>query len=194
MFHLLLYVTEIIKQSHAVRGGRFRIEFQPGQGNLDHTHGDRLRSRPRYFSPFFPVRGSGTPSPTTESDHSAPVRRDIKINPTSTRRVRDRSTRRSNQVLKLTDYHISRYVASTFKRLTRWATHRDLSHFWLHQGYHNYTTPPVVLTFQQELKSVQFLFARERQETTQLLPYLFSMATSRYKDPVSNIGSYGSCI
>src|SRR6185295_151039 len=41
------------------------------------------------------------------------------INPTSTRRVRDRSTRRSNQVLKLSDYHISRYVASTFKRLTK---------------------------------------------------------------------------
>ena len=75
MFHLLLYVTEIIKQSHAVRGGRFRIEFQPGQGNLDHTHGDRLRSRPRYFSPFFPVRGSGSPSPTTEPDVSAAVRR-----------------------------------------------------------------------------------------------------------------------
>src|SRR6185437_5740739 len=119
IFHLLLCVTKNIKQSHAVRGGRFRIKFQPSQGNLDHTHGDRLRSRPRYFSPFFPVRGSGTPSPTTESDHSAPVRRDIKINPTSTRRVRDRSTRRSNQVLKLTDYHISRYVASTFKRLTK---------------------------------------------------------------------------
>src|SRR6185436_9880814 len=80
MFHLLLCVTENIKQSHAMRGGRIRIEFQPGQGNLDHTHGDRLRSRPRYFSPFFPVRGSGTPSPTTESDHSAPVRPDKKIN------------------------------------------------------------------------------------------------------------------
>ena len=76
MFHLLLYVIENVKQSHAVRGGRFRIEFQPGQGNLDHTHGDRLCSRPRYFSPFFPVRGSGTPSPTTESDHSALVHRD----------------------------------------------------------------------------------------------------------------------
>ena len=83
-FHLLLCVTEIIKQSHAVRGGRFRIEFQPGQGNLDHTDGDRLRSRPRYFSPFFPVRGSGTPSPTTESDHSAPVRPD-KNKPTTTK-------------------------------------------------------------------------------------------------------------
>ena len=42
MFHLLLYVTEIIKQSHAVRGGRFRIEVQPGQGNLDHTYGNQV--------------------------------------------------------------------------------------------------------------------------------------------------------
>src|SRR6185437_40192 len=87
MFHLLLYVTENIKQSHAVRGGRFRIEFQPGQGNLTHTHGDRRCFHPRNFSPFFPVRGSGAPSPTTESDHSAPVRRDKNINPTSTKRV-----------------------------------------------------------------------------------------------------------
>ena len=73
MFHLLLYVTEIVKQSHAVRDGRFRIEFQLGQGNLTHTHGDRLRFRPSYFSPFFLVHGSRSPSPTTESDHSAPV-------------------------------------------------------------------------------------------------------------------------
>ena len=145
MFHLLLYVTENIKQSHAVRGGRFRIEFQPGQGNLDHTHGDWLGSRPRYFSPFFPVRGSGTPSPTTEPDVSAPVRPDKKIKPTSTKRVRDRSTRRSNQVLKLTDYHISRYVASTFKRLMKWATHRDLNHFWLHQ-FSITTTQPRMLS------------------------------------------------
>ena len=132
MFYLLLYVTENIKQSHAVRGGRFGIEFQPVQGNLTHTHGDRLRLLPRYCSPFFPVHGSGSPSPTTESDHSAPVRPD-KIKPTSTKRVNGRSTRRSNQVLKLTDYHISRHVASTFKRLTKWATHRDLNHFVLHQ-------------------------------------------------------------
>ena len=81
MFHLLLYVTENTKQSHAVRGGRFWIEFQPGQGNPTHTHGDRRRFRPRNFSPFFLVRGSGAPSPTTESDHSAPVRRDKKNKP-----------------------------------------------------------------------------------------------------------------
>ena len=148
------YVSENSKQSHTVRGGRFRIEFQPSQGNLDHTHGDRLRSRPRYSSPFFPVRGSGAPSPTTEPDVSAPVHRDKNINPTSTRRVRDHSSRRSNQVLKLTDYHISRYVASTFKRLMKWATHCDLSQS---AGYHNYTTPPVVLIFQQEFEVSKFL-------------------------------------
>ena len=76
MFHLLLYVTENVEQSHAVGGGRFWIEFQPGQGNLTHTHGDRRRFHPRNFSPFFLVRGSGSPSPTTEPDVSAPVRRD----------------------------------------------------------------------------------------------------------------------
>ena len=42
-----------------------------------------------------------------------------KIEPTSTDRVTDRFTRRSNQVLKLTDYYISRYVTSTFKHLTK---------------------------------------------------------------------------
>ena len=132
MFHLLLYVTENIKQSHAVRGRRFRNEFQPGQGNLDHTHGDRLRSHPRYCSPCFPVRGPGHPprlqSPTTLHPYVW-----TKIKPTSTKRVNSHSTSRSNQVLKLTDYPISRHVASTFKRLTKWATHRDLNYFRLHQ-------------------------------------------------------------
>src|SRR4029078_9242349 len=70
------------------------------------------------------------------------------INPTSTRRVRDRSTRRSNQVLKLTDYHISRYVASTFKRLTKLATHRYLTHFRLYQRGITTTQPrPLSLHF-----------------------------------------------
>ena len=94
-----------------------RISTWPGEPRPHAWGSTSLRSR--YFSLFFPVRGSGTPSPTTESDHSAPVRRDKNINLTSTGRVLDRSTRQSNQVLKLTDYHISRYVASTFKRLTK---------------------------------------------------------------------------
>ena len=139
-------MTENIKQSHAVRGGRFWIEFQPDQGNPTHTHGDRRRFHPCNFSPFFPVRGSGSPSPTTEPDVSGPVRPD-KIKSTSTKRVKGRSTRRSNQVLKLTDYHISRYVASTFKRLTKRATHRDLSHFDYTSGVsqlHNPTRCPYI--------------------------------------------------
>ena len=130
MFHLLLYVAENIKQSHVVRGGRFWIEFQPGQGNLDHTHGDRLRSRSRYFSPFFPQVVDPGPPPRLQSPTTLLPYVRTKIKPTSTKRVNGRSTRRSNQVLKLTDYHISRYVASTFKRLTKWATPRDLSHFF----------------------------------------------------------------
>ena len=52
-----------------------------------------------------------------------------KIKSTSTKRVNDHSTTRSNQILKLTDYHISRHVDSTFKSLTKCATHRDLNIF-----------------------------------------------------------------
>ena len=48
------------------------------------------------------------------------------------KRMNDRSTRRSNQILKLTDYHISRHVASTFKRLTTTTTHCCLSTLFLH--------------------------------------------------------------
>ena len=118
MFHLLLYVTEIVKQSHAVKAGRFQIEFQPAQGNLTHTHGDRLSFVPCYFPLSFQSVDLGHPhrlkSPT--SLHPYVV---TKINPTSTKRVNGCSTRRSNQVHKLTDYHISRHVASTFKRLTK---------------------------------------------------------------------------
>ena len=161
MFHLLLYVTENVKQTHAVRGERFRIEFQPGQGNLMHTHGDRLRFRPRYYSPFFLSVDTGYPlrlqSPTTLHPYVW-----TKIKPTSTKRVNGRSTRRSNQVLQLTDYHISRHVASTFKRLTKWATHRDLNHFLLHQWGITTTQPrPLSLYFSKNLKSVNSYNSRE---------------------------------
>src|SRR6185312_7150994 len=56
-----------------------------------------------------------------------------KINPNSTKRVQGHSTIRSNRVLKITDYHISRHMASTFKSLTKCATHRDLVQFQLHR-------------------------------------------------------------
>ena len=161
MFHLLLCVTENIKQSHAVRGGRFWIEFQPGQGNLDHTYGNQVTHTT--FPLSFQSVDSGHPprlqSPTTLHPY---VR--TKIKPTSTKRVKRRSTRRSNQVLKLTDYHISRHVASTFKRLTKWATHHDLNHFLLHQRGITTTQHRLLsLYFSRNLKSVNsYLLARGR--------------------------------
>ena len=79
----------------------------------------------------------------------------IKINPTSTKRVNDRSTTRSNQVLKLTDYHISRHVASTFKSLTKYATHRDLNIFATTQtGNHMYHIPACGPYIIAECKSI----------------------------------------
>ena len=145
MFHLLLYVTEIIKQSHAVRGGRFWIEFQPGQGNLDHTYGNQVTHTTFHlsFQSVDPEHPPRLQSPTTLHPYVA-----TKINPTSTKRVPSRSTRWSNQILKLTDYHISRHVASTFKNLTKYATHRDLSQFQLFRRGITTTQPcPLSLYF-----------------------------------------------
>ena len=145
MFHLLLCVTENIKQSHAVRGGRFRIEFQPGQGNLDHTYGNQVTHTtfPLSFQSVDPGHPPRLQCPTTLHPY---VR--TKIKPTSTKRVQGRSTRWSNRVLKLTDYHISRNVASSFKCLTKWDTHRDLNKFRLHQRGITTTQPrPLSLYF-----------------------------------------------
>ena len=145
MFHLLLCVTENIKQSHAVRGGRFWIEFQPGQGNLDHTYGNQVTHTtfPLSFQSVDPAHPPRLQSPTSLHPYVA-----TKINLLLPRGCKGRSTHRSDQVLKHTDYHISRHVASTFKRLMKWATHRDLSHFWLHQRGITTTQPrPLSLYF-----------------------------------------------
>ena len=81
-------------------------------------------------------------SPTTLHPYVA-----TKINPTSTRRVNDHSPCCSNQVLKLPDYPISRHV-STFKSLTKCATHRDLSQFQLFRRGITTTQPrPLSLYF-----------------------------------------------
>ena len=145
MFHLLLCVTENIKQSHVVRGGRFRIEFQPGQGNLTHTYGNQVTHTtfPLSFQSVDPGHPPRLQSPTTLHPY---VR--TKIKTYFYQEGGSRPTRWSNQVLKLTDYHISRHVASTFKRLTKWATPRDLSHFWLHRRGITTTQPrPLSLYF-----------------------------------------------
>ena len=69
IFHLLLYVTEIVKQSQTVRGGRFELSLLtwPGEPN---THVWEP-SHPHNFSPFFPVRGSGSPAQSTRGPRTA---------------------------------------------------------------------------------------------------------------------------
>ena len=62
------------------------------------------------------------------------------------RRWGDMFRPRCNPVLKLTDYHISRHVVSTFKRLTTTTTHCDLIDFSLNrrgliQKYSALTSP-----------------------------------------------------
>ena len=87
-------------------------------------------------------------SPTTLQPHVALILDLIQ------KRVNGHSTNWSNQVLKLTDYHISRHVASTFKSLTKCATHQDLNTFLLHRwGITSTTTPSVILILLQNIKA-----------------------------------------
>ena len=116
-------MIEIVKQSHAVRGGRFESSLltwpvEPNTHVWEPSH-------PHDSFPFFPVRGSGSSPSTTEYNYSTCAWRDHPER--LQKRMNDHSTRRFNQVLKLTDYHISRHVASTFKSLMKCATHRDLN-------------------------------------------------------------------
>ena len=116
---------------------------EPGQANLTHTYWELCH--PHDFSAFFLVYGFRSFPSTIESDHSAAAWRDHPER--LQKRMNDHSTRRSNQVLKLTDYHISRHVASTFKRLTKWATHRNLNHFDYTSGVsqlHNHACCPYI--------------------------------------------------
>jgi hypothetical protein len=52
---------------------------------------------------------------------------------------------RANQVLGLPLYHISRYVASTFKRLATTTTHCNLNNFYQHRrgNFPSHDTAPV---------------------------------------------------
>ena len=113
-----------------------------------------MGSHPRNIFPFFPVRGSGPPPSTTEYGYSAPTCWPHENNVQCSKRVTEKSTRRSNQVLKLTDYYISQYVASTFKSLIKCATNRNLNIFSLHRrGITSTTTPSIIIILLQNVKS-----------------------------------------
>ena len=187
MFHLLLYVTENVKQSHAVGGGRFWIEFQPGQGNLDHTCGNQVTHTtfPLSFQSVDPEHPPRLQSPTTLHPYVA-----TKINPTSTKRVNDCSTHRSNQVLKLTYYHISRHVASTFKGLTKCATHHDLNNFVTTQtGNHKYHVHARGSYIFAECKSISTPIISRVAENYSIFTGPISHASSRDKPGEHHIGT-----
>ena len=60
------------------------------------------------------------------------------------KKVKVKSTCRANHVLMLTDYHISRHVVSTFKRLTTTTTHYGLSIFPQIDGASTSTIAPSI--------------------------------------------------
>jgi len=98
------------------------------------------------FSLYFQSVDQGHPprlqSPTTLHPHVALIMDQVQ------KWVKVKSTRRSNQVLKLTEYHISWHVASTFKSLTKQTTHCGIIIFSLHRwGITSTTAPPVILIF-----------------------------------------------
>ena len=134
-------------------GGRFESNLLTLQGRPKHTSRGYSQSHTCNISPFlsglwirvtvldYRVRRLCTRMCAHEKRHS--------------KKVREKSTCRANQVLKLTDYHISRHVVSTFKRLTTTTTHCDLNTFSLHRrGITTTQPPPVILILQQYVKLV----------------------------------------
>jgi len=69
MFHLLIWVTEIVKQLKLWEADDSNQICEPGQANLTHTYWELCH--PHDFSAFFPVYGFGSFPSTIESDHSA---------------------------------------------------------------------------------------------------------------------------
>jgi len=127
-----------------VRRERFESNFLtlPGKPNT-HAWGP---GHPRLF-PFLSGLWIRVTPLTTKYDYSTPACYAHLNN--SSKGVRDKSTHRANQVLKLADYHISRHVVSTFKQLTTTTTHCSLSIFslnWRGLNHEQRTlTPPVDL-------------------------------------------------
>ena len=131
---LLTLCGKSVKQSQIVRSGRFESNLLtwPGRPN---THAWE-QSHPRNSSLQFPLHGTGPP-PSTTRIHATVRRRVVSLLAPACGRMRNNVQRRwegmfrlrFNPVLKLTDYHISRHVVSTFKSLTTTTTHCGLIHF-----------------------------------------------------------------
>jgi hypothetical protein len=134
-----------------MRNGRFWIEFQPCKDKPNsHAWNTKGSSRSNRL-PFIPTRGSEPPQATAGS-YALPKCRTYACSATtwpyswlllqhvflhvelSNRKNQNTSGGRyvhssGRLVTRLTAYHISRHVASTFKCLTTATTHCDLSNF-----------------------------------------------------------------
>ena len=98
------------------------------QGRPKHTHGNRVTHTTFPLSFRFVDQGHPPRLQSTQALHPH-----VCACEQTSKRVREKSTLRANQVLKLTDYHISRHVVSTFKCLTTTTTHCGLSIFSLNR-------------------------------------------------------------
>jgi hypothetical protein len=123
--------------------------FNLARVNLTHTLGNTNRSFRSNRLPFIPGRGTGSPQVTVgpyghplcrtyvcsattwpyicSQCGRTPARRCVRK--TKVRVVGGMSTCRADWLLGLPLYHISRHVASTFKRLATTTTHCDLNNF-----------------------------------------------------------------
>ena len=101
---LLTLCGRSIKQPQTVRSGRFESNLLTLQGRPNHTSRGYSQSHTCNISPFFPGCGSGPPTSTTRIH--ARVRLLVPACArmrTGSKRVREKSTPRSDQVLKFTD-------------------------------------------------------------------------------------------
>ena len=138
-----------VKQSQTMRSGRFKSNLLtcPGRPNT-HAWGSTSRFAHATFPLSFRVVDQGYPLRLQESTPRYDAESWDFLHPhvaaweQCSKRVREKSTRRGDQVLKLTDYHIFRHVVSMFKRLTTTTTLCGLSIFPLNRRgfYHEHHT------------------------------------------------------
>ena len=129
---LLTLCGRRVKQSQTMRSVRFESNLLtwPGRPNT-HAWGSTSRFAHATFPLSFRVVDQGHPLRVQEYTPLyvgswASLHPHVAAWEQRSKRVREKSTRRADQVLKLTDYHIFRHVVSTFKSLTTTTTHCGL--------------------------------------------------------------------
>ena len=133
---LLTLCGKRVKQSQTVRSGQFESNLLTWPDRPKHTSHDYSQSHTCNISLQFPLHGTGPP-PSTTRIHATVRRRVVSLLAPACGRMRNNVQRRwegmfrlrFNPLLKLTDYHISRHVISTFKSLTTTTTHCGLIRF-----------------------------------------------------------------